>query len=153
MIITTWIELKSVHRLVSHLDHLNDCSIRHKNEVMQMNQTVRFGAIKKNVLEKYSTLESPKGFLQSWIYLTWSLGFGILKNWGEIRDWMYAWEVRWVPKITLGIMWLYEILGRDYGTEVPYWQPSRTKREGTYGTKGLYNYDCPEFQQQCSLKS
>ena len=55
MIITTWIELKSVHRLVSHLDHLNHCSIRHKNEVMQMNQTVRFGAIKKNVLEKYST--------------------------------------------------------------------------------------------------
>lgn len=46
---------KSVHRLVSHLDHLNHCSIRHKNEVMQMNQTVRFGAIKKNVLEKYST--------------------------------------------------------------------------------------------------
>lgn len=55
MIITTSIELKSVHRLVSHLDHLNHCSIRHKNEVMQMNQTVRFGAIKKNVLEKYST--------------------------------------------------------------------------------------------------
>lgn len=55
MIITTWIELKSVHRLVSHLDHLNYCSIHHKNEVMQMNQTVRFGAIKKNVLEKYST--------------------------------------------------------------------------------------------------
>ena len=55
MIITTWIELKSVHRLVSHLDHLNHCSIHHKNEVMQMNQTVRFGAIKKNVFEKYST--------------------------------------------------------------------------------------------------
>lgn len=55
MIITTSIELKSVHRLVSHLDHLNHCSIHHKNEVMQMNQTVRFGAIKKNVLEKYST--------------------------------------------------------------------------------------------------
>ena len=55
MIITTWIELKSVHRLVSDLDHLNHCPIRHRNEVMQMNQTVRFGAIKKNVFEKDST--------------------------------------------------------------------------------------------------
>ena len=55
MIITTWIELKSVHRLVSDLDHLNHCSIRHKNEVMQMNQTVRFGAIRKNVFENYNT--------------------------------------------------------------------------------------------------
>ena len=55
MIITTWIELKSVHRLVSDLDHLNHCPIRHKNEVMQMNQTVRFGAIKKKVFEKDST--------------------------------------------------------------------------------------------------
>lgn len=55
MIITTWIELKSVHRLVSDLDHLNHCPIRHKNEVMQMNQTVRFEANKKNVFEKYST--------------------------------------------------------------------------------------------------
>ena len=55
MIITTWKELKSVDRLVSHLDHHNHCSIRHKNEVMQMNQTVRFGAIRKNVFENYNT--------------------------------------------------------------------------------------------------
>ena len=48
MIITTWIELKSVHRLVSDLDHLNHCPIRYKNEVMQMNQTVRFEVTIKN---------------------------------------------------------------------------------------------------------
>lgn len=66
MIITIWIELQSVHRLVSHLDYLNQCPIRHKNEVMQMKQTVRFGAIKKNVFEKIQQLRArvPKRFLE-----------------------------------------------------------------------------------------
>ena len=30
-----------------------------------------------------------------------------------------------IPKITLKITGLHEILGRDYGTEEPYWKPSR----------------------------
>ena len=75
MIITTWIELKSVHRLVSHLDHLNHCSIHHKNEVMQMNQTVRFGAIKKNVLEN----TAPKG--KSPQKVSCNPGFTLLEAW------------------------------------------------------------------------
>ena len=29
-----------------------------------------------------------------------------------------------MPKITLGITGLHEILGRDYGIEEPYWGPS-----------------------------
>ena len=29
-----------------------------------------------------------------------------------------------MPKITLGITGLHEILGRDYGIEKPYWGPS-----------------------------
>ena len=57
MIITTWKELKPVHKLVSHVDHLNHCPIHYKNEVIQMEQTVRFGAIKKNVFEK---IQHPK---------------------------------------------------------------------------------------------
>ena len=28
---------------------------------------------------------------------------------------------RWIPKITLGIAGLHQILGRDYGIEEPYW--------------------------------
>ena len=31
-----------------------------------------------------------------------------------------------MPKITLGITGLLEILGRDYGIEEPYWGPSNT---------------------------
>ena len=31
-----------------------------------------------------------------------------------------------MPKITLGITGLHEILGRDYGIEEPYWEPSTT---------------------------
>ena len=30
-----------------------------------------------------------------------------------------------MPKITLRIKRLHEILGRDYGIEEPYWEPSR----------------------------
>ena len=30
-----------------------------------------------------------------------------------------------MPKITLGITGLHEILGRDYGIEKPYWGPHR----------------------------
>ena len=29
-----------------------------------------------------------------------------------------------MPKITLGITGLHEVLGRDYGNEKPYWGPS-----------------------------
>ena len=29
-----------------------------------------------------------------------------------------------MPKITLGITGLHEILGRDYGIDEPYWRPS-----------------------------
>ena len=29
-----------------------------------------------------------------------------------------------MPKITLGITGLHEILSRDYGIEEPYWEPS-----------------------------
>ena len=29
-----------------------------------------------------------------------------------------------MPKITLGITGLHEILGRDYGIDEPYWGPS-----------------------------
>ena len=57
MIITTWKELKPVHKLVSHLDHLNHCPIHYKNEVIQMKQTVRFGAI-KNVFGKIQHLRA-----------------------------------------------------------------------------------------------
>ena len=31
-------------------------------------------------------------------------------------------------KITLGITGLYELLGRDYGIEEPYWGPSKVSR-------------------------
>ena len=45
-----------------------------------------------------------------------------------IRDsGLKAWAGGGKPKITLGITGLHEILGRDYGTEEPYWGPSIVK--------------------------
>ena len=35
-----------------------------------------------------------------------------------------------MPKITLGITGLHEILGRDYGIEEPYWGPSELTHPG-----------------------
>ena len=32
-----------------------------------------------------------------------------------------------MPKITLGITGLHEVLGRDYGSEKPYWGPSENE--------------------------
>ena len=32
-----------------------------------------------------------------------------------------------MPKITLGIMGLHEVLGRDYRSEKPYWGPSENE--------------------------
>ena len=32
-----------------------------------------------------------------------------------------------MPKITLGITGLQEVLGRDYGTQKPYWGPSENE--------------------------
>ena len=32
-----------------------------------------------------------------------------------------------MPKITLGITGLHEVLGRDYGSEEPYWGPSENE--------------------------
>ena len=59
----------------------------------------------------------------------WGSGFGILKrNRGEIRDWKVC-EGGGMPKITLGITGLPEILGRDYGIEKPYWGPAGGWRE------------------------
>ena len=39
-----------------------------------------------------------------------------------IRGWKYARDG--VPKITIRITRLHEILGRDYGNKIPYWGPS-----------------------------
>ena len=33
-----------------------------------------------------------------------------------------------MPKITLWTTGLHEILGRDYGIEEPYWEPSRIEK-------------------------
>ena len=54
----------------------------------------------------------------------WGSGFGILKrNPGEIRDWKVC-AGGGMPKITLGITGLPEILGRDCGIENPIGDPS-----------------------------
>ena len=101
MNITTWIELKSVHRLVFHLDHLNHCPICHKNEVTQMKQTVRFGAIKNiNVFGKIQHLRArvPNKFLAI-LDLTY-LKLGKIGARFRIESMLG----RWVPKITLGII-------------------------------------------------
>ena len=39
-----------------------------------------------------------------------------------VRGWKYARDG--VPKITIRITGLHEILGRDYGNKIPYWGPS-----------------------------
>ena len=73
MIITTWIELKSVHRLVSDLDHLNHCPIRHKNEVMQMNQTRKMSL--KNTAPKGNSPQKVSCNPGFTLLEAWDLGF------------------------------------------------------------------------------
>ena len=46
-----------------------------------------------------------------------------------------------MPKITLGITGLHEILGRDYGIEEPYWGPSVAQSIEYYKEK----YDAYQF--------
>ena len=46
-----------------------------------------------------------------------------------------------MPKITLGIKGLHEILSRDYGIEEPYWEPSSNYLLFTWGEGYNPNYE------------
>ena len=55
-----------------------------------------------------------------------------------------------MPKITLGITGLLEILGRDYGIEKPYWGPSIPWCQETYSGLKRKITDQFRFLRNCS---
>ena len=66
----------------------------------------------------------PNRFFGTWDFPYLKLGIWDFKAKSGRDSGLKLREGGGMPKMTLGIMGLDEILGRDYGTEEPYWGPS-----------------------------